>query len=219
MLKEFSRKLRERSCGEEEYTKPVDVADFVKYDKDNLWRTSNDVMNQYIPPIEGGTNDTTTGLKTTISPIQAKHDKEAENHIYFDPLKKYAQTAEDEGNHIERNPLDNYKLKNKNYFPMSRLVGSFWDKVDKESYFKNRYDKLSFDPTERDSGYSTNLMDHIEFNAFYDKNVDNGTSHPREDYKQTEYRNTFWRNKGFPFKDGPKPIAHTAATLNIEHFN
>ena len=47
-------------------------------------------MNQYIPPIEGGTNDTSTGLKTTISPIQAKHDKEAENHIYFDPLKKYA---------------------------------------------------------------------------------------------------------------------------------
>ena len=25
--------------------------------------------------------------------------------------------------------------------------------------------------------------------------------------------------KGFPYKDGPKPIAHTAATLNIEHFN
>ena len=87
MLKEFSTKLRERSCGEQEYTKPVDVADFVKYDRDNLWRTSNDVMNQYIPPIEGGTNDTSTGLKTTISPIQAKHDKEAENHIYFDPLK------------------------------------------------------------------------------------------------------------------------------------
>ena len=88
MLKEFSTKLRERSCGENEYIKPVDVADFVKYDKYNLWRTSNDVMNQYIPPIEGGTNDTCTGLKTTISPIQAKHDKEAENHIYFDPLKK-----------------------------------------------------------------------------------------------------------------------------------
>ena len=120
---------------------------------------------------------------------------------------------------LERNPLDNHKLKHNNYFPMSRLVGSYWDKVDKESYFRNRYDKLSFDPTERDSGYSTNLMDHIEFNAFYDKNVDNGTSHPREDYKQTEYRNTYWRNKGFPFRDGPKPIAHTAATLNIEHFN
>ena len=219
MLKEFSTKLRERSCGEQEYTKTVDVKDFVKYDRDNLWRTSNEVMNQYIPPIERGVNDSSTGLKTTISPIQAKHDKEAENHIYFDPLKKYAQTAEDEGNHIERNPLDNHKLKHNNYFPMSRLVGSFWDKVDKESYFRNRYDKLSFDPTERDSGYSTNLMDHIEFNAFYDKNVDNGTTHPREDYKQTEYRNTFWRNKGFPFKDGPKPIAHTAATLNIEHFN
>ena len=219
MLKDFTTKLRERSCDENEYIKKVDVKDFVKYDRDNLWRTSNEVMNQYIPPIEKGVNDSSTGLKTTISPIQAKHDKEAENHIYFDPLKKYAQTAEDEGNHIERNPLDNHKLKHNNYFPMSRLVGSFWDKVDKESYFRNRYDKLSFDPTERDSGYSTNLMDHIEFNAFYDKNVDNGISHPREDYKQTEYRNTFWRNKGFPFKDGPRPIAHTAATLNIEHFN
>ena len=44
MLKEFSTKLRERSCGEQEYIKQVDVADFVKYDKDNLWRTSNDVI-------------------------------------------------------------------------------------------------------------------------------------------------------------------------------
>ena len=122
MLKEFSTKLRERSCGEEEYLKKIEVKDFVKYDRDNLWKTSNDVMNQYIPPIERGTNDSSTGLKTTISPIQAKHDKEAENHIYFDPLKKYAQTAEDEGNHIERNPLDNHKLKHNNYFPMSRLV-------------------------------------------------------------------------------------------------
>ena len=51
-------------------------------------------MNQYITPIEGGTNVTITGLKTTITPIQGKHDKEEENHIYFDPLKKYAQTAE-----------------------------------------------------------------------------------------------------------------------------
>ena len=34
MLKEFSTKLRERSCGEKEYIKPVDVADFVKYDKE-----------------------------------------------------------------------------------------------------------------------------------------------------------------------------------------
>ena len=122
MLKEFSTKLRERSCDEQEYLKTIDVKDFVKYDRDNLWRTSNEVMNQYIPPIERGTNDSSTGLKTTISPIQAKHDKEAENHIYFDPLKKYAQTAEDEGNHIERNTLDNHKLKHNNYFPMSRLV-------------------------------------------------------------------------------------------------
>ena len=41
MLKEFSTKLRERSCGENEYIKKVDVKDFVKYDRDNLWRTSN----------------------------------------------------------------------------------------------------------------------------------------------------------------------------------
>ena len=53
----------------------------------------------------------------------------------------------------------------------------------------------------------------------FDKNSEAGQPHPKEDYKQTEYRNTFWRNKGFPFKEGPKPIAHTAATLNIEHFN
>ena len=26
-------------------------------------------------------------------------------------------------------------------------------------------------------------------------------------------------NKGFPYQDRKKPIAHTAATLNIEHFN
>ena len=71
MLKEFTTKLRERSCGENEYIKKVDVKDFVKYDRDNLWKTSNDVMNQYIPTIEGGTNDSSTGLKTTISPIQA----------------------------------------------------------------------------------------------------------------------------------------------------
>ena len=96
MLKEFSTKLRERSGADEEYIKKIDVNDFVKYDRDNLWRTSNEVMNQYIPPIERGCNDASTGLKTTISPIQAKHDKEAENHTYFDPLKKYAQTAEDE---------------------------------------------------------------------------------------------------------------------------
>ena len=216
MLKEFNTKLRQRSCAEEEYLKKVNVEDFVKYDKTNLWRTSNEIMNQHIPTIEGGTNDTTTGLKTTISPIQQKHNKEAENHIYFDPLRKYAQTAEDEGNHIERNPLDNYKLKKNNYFPMSRLIGSYWDKVDKDSYFRNRYDRLSFDPTERDSGYSTNLTYHIQFNAFQDNK---GTTHPKEDYKQTEYRNTFWRNKGFPYKAGPKPIAHTAATLNIPHYN
>ena len=57
MKKDFTRKLRERSCDLKEYTKPIDVKDLVKYDKDNLWKTTNDVMNQYIPPIEGGAND------------------------------------------------------------------------------------------------------------------------------------------------------------------
>ena len=219
MQKDFTKKLRQRSCDPNEYTKTIQVEDFVKYDRDNLWKTSNDVMNQHIPPIEGGANDSSTGLKTYISPIMAKRQKEMENKEYFDPLKKYAQIAEDEGNHIERNPLNNHKLIQNNYFPMSRLVGSYWDKVDKESYFKNRYDKLSFDPLNRESGYSTNLRSNIDFKNMFDKNSEAGQPHPKEDYKQTEYRNTFWRNKGFPFKDGPKPIAHTAATLNIEHFN
>ena len=162
-------------------------------------------MNQYVPPIESGSNDSSTGLKTDISPIMAKILKEHENKEYFDPLKKYAQIAEDEGNHIERNPLNNHKLIQNSYFPMSRLVGSFWDKVDKESYFKNRYDKLSFDPLNRESGYSTNLRSNIDFSTMFDKNSEAGQPHPKEDYKQTEYRNTFWRNKGFPFKEGPKP--------------
>jgi hypothetical protein len=219
MKKDFTKKYRERSCGLDEYTKQIQPEDFVKYDRDNLWKTSNDVMNQYVPPIENGSNDSSTGLKTDISPIMAKILKEHENKEYFDPLKKYAQIAEDEGNHIERNPLNNHKLIQNSYFPMSRLVGSFWDKVDKESYFKNRYDKLSFDPLNRESGYSTNLRSNIDFSTMFDKNSEAGQPHPKEDYKQTEYRNTFWRNKGFPFKEGPKPIAHTAATLNIEHFN
>ena len=60
MKKDFTRKLRERSCDPNEYTKKIQVDDFVKYDKDNLWKTSNDVMNQHIPPIEGGTNDSST---------------------------------------------------------------------------------------------------------------------------------------------------------------
>ena len=158
MKKEFTKRLRERSCDPNEYIKPIQVEDFVKYDKDNLWKTSNDVMNQHIPPIEGGVNDSSTGLKTYISPIMAKRQKEMEKKEYFDPLKKYAQIAEDEGNHIENN-----------YFPMSRLVGSYWDKVDKESYFRNRYDKLSFDPLNRESGYSTNLRSNIDFKAMFDK--------------------------------------------------
>ena len=158
-------------------------------------------MNQYITPIEGGTNETSTGLKTTITPIQGKHDKEAENHIYFDPLKKYAQTAEDEGNHIERNPLDNYKLKHNNYFPMSRLIGSIKYVEYPLSLSIGSKENLSYLFLKYDSLSTLSQKDHIEFNAFYDKSFDNGTSHPREDYKQTEYRNTFWRNKGFPIKD------------------
>ena len=84
-------------------------------------------MNRYIPTIERGSNDKSTGLKTNISPILARKQKEMENKEYFDPLKKYAQIAEDEGNHIERNPLNNHKLilNYSRYFPMSRLVGSY----------------------------------------------------------------------------------------------
>ena len=41
MKKDFTRKLRERSCDPNEYTKKVNVEDFVKYDKECLWRTSN----------------------------------------------------------------------------------------------------------------------------------------------------------------------------------
>ena len=53
----------------------------------------------------GGSNYSSTGLKIFLSPIIAKRQKEMENKEYFDPLKKYAQISEDEGNHIERNPL------------------------------------------------------------------------------------------------------------------
>ena len=45
MQKDFTKKLRERSCDPNEYTKKIQVEDFVKYDKDNLWKTTNDVMN------------------------------------------------------------------------------------------------------------------------------------------------------------------------------
>lgn len=38
--------------------------------------------------------------------------------------------------------------------------------------------------------------------------VNNVTSHPKEDNKQAEYRNSFWINKRFLFKYGPKSIAH-----------
>ena len=216
MLKMFSRKLYERSCRESEYLKPVDVEDFVKYDREELWKTSNDVMNQYIPTIERGATDSSTGLKTDISPIRMLVQKEAKEKEYYDPLRVYAQKAEDEGNHIERNPLNNHKLIQNSYFPMSRLVGSYWDKVDKESYFRNRYDKMEFNPNERDSGFSTNNIDKIDFSVTFQNGTD---PHPKEDYKQSEYRNTYWTNKGFPYQQGPRPIAHTARVLNIPHYN
>ena len=79
MKKDFTRRLRERSCDPNEYTKNIQVEDFVKYDKDNLWKTSNDVMNRFVPKIEQGKNDASTGLKTNISPIMAKKLKEMEN--------------------------------------------------------------------------------------------------------------------------------------------
>ena len=123
MKKDFTRKLRERSCGEEEYLKKIEVKDFVKYDRDCLWRTTNDIMNRYVPTIERGSNDASTGLKTNISPLLAKRQKEMENKEYFDPLKKYAQTAEEEGNHIERNPLNNHKLiQNFLYYEIKALI-------------------------------------------------------------------------------------------------
>ena len=219
MLKEFTKKLRERSCSPEEYTKPINPEDFVKYDKDNLWKTSNDIRNQYTPTIEHLGQDTKSGMKTSISPILIKRQKEMENNEYFDPLKKYAQIAEDEGSHIERNPLYNHKLIQNNYFPMSRLVGSYFDKAGKESYFRNRYDKIPFDPFIRESGYSSNIKSHINFKNMIEKNLENGESLPIEDDKQTEYRNIYWRKKGFPFRNGPKPISHTASCLGIKHFS
>lgn len=218
MLKDLTKKLRERSCSPEEYTKPVNVEDFVKYDRYDLWKTSNDVMNQYIPKIEQSTDGSSAGVKTSMSPLLAKQQKDSESKEYFDPLKKYAQIAMDEGNHIARNPLNNHKLIQNNYFPISNLVGSYWDKVEKESYFKNRYDNLGFDPTKRDSGYSVNLSNHINFAKMFDKDSVAGQPHPKEDYKQSEYRNNFWRNKGFPYGKGPKPIAHSASALQLIHY-
>ena len=46
MKKEFTRRLRERSCDPNEYTKNVNVEDFVKYDRDCLWRTTNDMKKE-----------------------------------------------------------------------------------------------------------------------------------------------------------------------------
>lgn len=220
MLKDLTKKLRERSCSPEEYTNPINVEDFVKYDRYDLWRTSNERMNEYIPKIEQSKDGSDFGLKKSISPLIAKKQKEAESKEYFDPLKKYAQIAMDEGTHATHNPLNNHKLIQNNYFPMSRLVGSYWDKVDKESYFKNRYDKSSFDPNKRDSGFSTNLSNHIDFKKMFDKNslAAVNEQQPVEDYKLSEYRNNFWRNKGFPYGKGPRPIARTASSLQLGHF-
>lgn len=153
MLKEFSRKYYERSCGFNEYTKPIDPTDFIKYDGHNLWKTSYDVMCEHIPKIEGEEGEfdgSDNALKTDVSPILAKRQAEAEKKVYYDPLKKYATIAETEGSHPERNPLNNHKLIQNSYFPMSRLIGSYWDKVDKVSYFRDRYDKLEFNPEGRD---------------------------------------------------------------------
>jgi hypothetical protein len=195
MLKEFSRKYYERSCGFDEYTKPIDPTDFIKYDGHNLWKTSYDVMCEHIPKIEGeegGFGDIDNALKTDVSPRLAKRQAEAEKKVYYDPLKKYATIAETEGSHPERNPLNNHKLIQNSYFPMSRLVGSYWDKVDKVSYFRDRYDKLEFNPEERDSGFSTNLQGHIDFaNMFTGQKGSN---------KDTEYRTNFWKKKGFQWR-------------------
>ena len=196
MLKEFSTKYYQRSCAPNEFTKPIDINDFVKYDNTNLWKTSYEVMCEQIPKIEEAKDPNApleaSGLKTDISPILSLKQKYSERKNYYDPLKKYAEIAETEGNHIERNPLNNHKLIQNSYFPMSRLVGSYWDKVDKESYFRNRYDNMEFNPEQRDSGYSTNNEGHIDFSKFFPTQ--------KSDNTETEYRKNFWREKGFPFK-------------------
>ena len=79
-------------------------------------------MTQHVPKIENPENE-----KNEISPILAKKQEEAEKKEYYDPLKRYAQRAEDEGSNIERNPLNNHKLIQNSYFPMSRLIGSYWN--------------------------------------------------------------------------------------------
>ena len=65
----------------------------------------------------------------------------------------------------------------------------------------------------RESGYSTNSRGNINFRNMIDKNSEAGQPNLKEDFKKTEYRNIYWINKGFPH------LAHTAASLNIEHFN
>ena len=90
MLKEFSTKYYQRSCAPNEFTKPIDINDFVKYDNTNLWKTSYDVMCEQIPKIEEAKDPNApleaSGLKTDISPILSLKQKYSERKNYYDPL-------------------------------------------------------------------------------------------------------------------------------------
>ena len=187
MRKDFTNKYLERSIRPNEYTKKIDCTDFIKYDSNNLWKSSYDVMTQHVPKIEDNENE-----KNEISPILLKRQAEAEKKEYYDPLKRYAQRAEDEGSNIERNPLNNHKLIMNSYFPMSRLIGSYWDKIDRCSYFQNKYDKIDFDPEQRESGYTTNLQGNIDFTRMFPGQKGSNTD--------TEYRVNFWKEKGFQWR-------------------
>ena len=186
MRKDFTNKYLERSIRPDEYTKKIDCTDFIKYDGNNLWKSSYDVMTQHVPKIEDNNE------KNEISQILLKREQEAEKKKYYDPLKRYAQRAEDEGSHIERNPLNNHKLIINSYFPMSRLIGSYWDKIDRCSYFQNKYDKIDFDPEQRESGYTTNLRNNIDFSRMFPGQKGSNTD--------TEYRVNFWKEKGFQWR-------------------
>ena len=52
MRKDFTNKYLERSIRPNEYTKKIDCTDFIKYDSNNLWKSSYDVMTQHVPKIE-----------------------------------------------------------------------------------------------------------------------------------------------------------------------
>ena len=52
MRKDFTNKYLERSIRPDEYTKKIDCTDFIKYDGNNLWKSSYDVMTQHVPKIE-----------------------------------------------------------------------------------------------------------------------------------------------------------------------